>query len=280
MSQDIKLCYFGGSGGFILLHLLLLSGKFTCEFRGREKNLDKIIDHQWNIKNPECWKAQEIGLNNAQTQKLNTNQSKIYFFCNPTIDQIKKFKGKVVFLYTDVLSQLELSYYKKAYVFFGPKKSSYFSYYRHRLKLWINHYNDIRDPQWPRCFGPNKFSRLPVHIKDELLSDPYTTDLLNIVRYNEILIDGKNKDPHYKEIKNLFLDNARELTNGSLVSDEVFNFFQHTDVSIKLQTAINDLTTLSDITGEPVNQAQVDLRNRWISLHPPELLKNIGINVY
>lgn len=245
--QDIKLCYFGGSGGFIVLHLLLLSGRFVCQFKDTSKTLLEIINDQWQIGDALSWKAKEHWPDNALTKNFDTTQRKIYFFCNPTKDMLQDFDGLTLLLYLGADAHIKLMHHKRAYYFFGIEKryQNLVSYYRDRLKPWIHHYNAVKDPSWPRCTGPAGFRALPAHIQTELLKNDWTAKHLDIKTHEPL--------------------------------PEVTAFLQHVDKAINLTDIMNDLNLLSSISGVPVNQAQKDLRQRWLALHPSCLLDNIGI---
>lgn len=271
--SDIKLCYFGGSGGYIVLHLLLLSNQFHCVFVDRHKKLHDIIDQQWRIVDATSWKHTEHPPDNFATRASKSPKSKIYFFCNPTIENISNFDGSTVFLYTDAESQFELSLYKNAYIFFNLKNYNYVTYYREHLQLFKSHYSNVKDPAWPSCYGPKKFSRLPQWIQQEVMCDPTVLDYLNFSTYKNFV-----KNPRVSARYKTFSNNLKTLPNGERVMQPVFEFFNYADKTIKLQDVINNLSLLSDITHVPVDQAQIDLRNKWISLHSLNLLKSIGIN--
>jgi len=271
MNQDIKLCYFGGSGGFFLLHLLLYSRKFVCQF-DNTLNLDQIIEIQWNITNPHAWKSTEFWPNNLATKQLKTKKSKIYFFCNPIIDEVDKFPGKTVLLYTDKTSQIELSYFKRAFIFYND--NNYVADYRSQLRTWQQHYNNIKDPSWPKCYGPQSFKNLPHHIKEELWENPYTHQYLDIKKFG---LRGRTEQEQLTIYHKNKCDSGLFLSNGTEVLPPVKNFYSFADTTIKLQNVVKDLNTLSTLTNLPVNQSQIDLKNKWISLHPIWLLEKIDL---
>lgn len=270
--SDIKLCYFGGSGGFILLHLLLLSDQFHCVFQDEHNDLHEIINSQWCIVDKNKWKQLEIWPNNISTQISKTCKSKIYFFCNPTVDNVSKFDGNTVLLYTDIESQLELAFYKKAYMFSNFSNDSYISYYRNCLKRFKLAYDNFKDPSWPVCYGPKKFSRLPLQIQQEVMNNLPREDW-HVTRYSRFVESHRHSDAYMYYSKN-----SKTLPNGNRVIHPVFDFFNYANVTIKLQDVINNLDLLSDITHVPTNTAQIDLRNKWVALHPLILLNSIGIN--
>lgn len=269
-NSDVKLCYFGGSGGFILLHLLLLSDQFHCSF-ATDKSTTEIIKHQWNVSDPDEWKSTEIWPDNLNTQSAVVNKRKLFLLCNPTIEEISQFTGATVFLYADAQTQVNMALYKRAHWFRRPDDWHWVPFYRKKLQQWRRHYNNIKDVDWPSCTGPNGFRNLPDRIRQEVLADPYTERCLNIASFNA-------KHPVPSNI-NYLLRNNKKLPNGDVVLTKVFNFFKRADVSINLSNVISDLNVLSEITGVAVNQKQIDLRNHWISLHPTQLLHDAGINI-
>lgn len=274
MTNDIKLCYFGGSGGFILLHLLLLSRQFFCRFDDDSLELADIIYRQWQIPDPRRWKANEHWPKNLATSQYQTNLRKIYFFCNPNIHEVSEFEGQILFLYLDADSQLKMAKFKQAHYFLHEPTSlheNYVSYYRAKLKNWYNHYNNIKDPSWSRCTGPAGFRALPLHIKNELLENPYTTVALEIKKYTHY--DHVAQEEKFARLNQEYVF----LPDGTKVMHNVGNFFRHADMSIKLTDALNDLNVLSEIIGVAYNNDQVCLRNRWASLHPLSLLDDVGI---
>ncbi len=132
MDKVYYLGYRGGSGGYLLLHLLLLSGKFHVSFE-EDKTIEEIVADQWKIVDPNKWKSLEHKPNNAKTISSASNLDKILFFCNPRREyffgdresflDVGGYYGtayptiKTVYIYTDIDSQHELAFYKKAYCY-------------------------------------------------------------------------------------------------------------------------------------------------------------------
>jgi hypothetical protein len=276
-NHDVKLCYFGGSGGFIVLHLMLLSKNFFCQFCDPEQTIEQIIDKQWKISEPRLWKANEYWPDNIKTQNAQTDLRKIYFFCSPNIDEVNRFDGKIFFLYLDAYAHIKMVEYKHANYFYNESTSlfdNYVAYYRAKLQGWQEHYKNIKDPSWPRCTGPSGFKTLPHHIQKELLDNPYTSANLNIQKY--IPLDNDNRN------KKIELLHSKKVTaaNGIEVMPEVGNFLCYADLALCLTDIINDLDILNQISKSTINQDQIALRNRWTSLHPSSLLNSIGIKTY
>lgn len=270
--SNIRLCYFGGSGGFVALHLLLASNQFDCAFTNGIPFEDVIKTH-WDINNHRDWKHSEIWPDNNSTRLLDSDKRKIYFFCNPTVDNIADFDGDIIFVYTDVCSQIELARYKKAFIY-HPLADSRIAYYKKHLFRWRKFYNKIKDDQWPKCTSPRKIKQLPYSIQKELENmmpeinvQPYSTYLSN---FTPVTVPSEDD----------LINSATTIANGDQVIASVAEFVKHATDVIKLQHLINNLNLLTAVTGATVNQHQIDIRNKWVTLHPQWLLDKIKINCF
>jgi len=117
ITNDLNIFYYGGSGGFYLLHQLLITDKFECCF-GLDLSYSEIRDKNFNIKNLETWKDTEIVPRNTFTLNKITDKNKIFIHCNDNdIDDWMRYPGKKLMIYTDINSHLRLAYYKKAKTF-------------------------------------------------------------------------------------------------------------------------------------------------------------------
>ena len=252
--------YSGGSGGFLLLHLLLLSDKFYTAFN-RNLSLDQIIQEHWNIKSPNQWKSTEIWPDAQITLDAQVDFDKIYFQCNPfdhdytTI--LKELRYKKIVIYTDYQSQLLLAHYKKANWYFSiTGQDIKYSEFRKFLNNWKDHYANIKDPSWPKCLSVRHIDRLPENIQREILADPYTNYFLNFTYQNPSLY-----------------------FNNELVHSPIVPYLESADVVVKLQDLVNSnariLETLFDIP--KINNKQLALLQKWKQYHTKELLTSIGI---
>jgi len=262
--KDIKLSYSGGSGGFLLLHLLLLSGKFYTSFD--KITLNEVIDSQWNISNHNKWKESETWPNNEITRLTITSLRKLYFSCNPADDKnLTIFPGKNLIVYTDIDSQVELAYFKKSHWFLGDTSKSLtlskINFLKSKLTIWNIHYNNIKDPSWPKCLSFRHINRLPTAIQQELLESEYIHQILNWQRLPN--------PTHY----------ATEYYKNELVYSPILPFLNSADIVIKLQDVVNSNgKILEDLLEIPtMNNEQHKLIERWKKLHPQELLEKIGI---
>ena len=259
--NDLNLLYSGGSGGFLLLHLLLLSNKFHAEFEV-PYSLDEIINKQWNIVSDKQWKSNEFWPNNNSTANASSNLRKIYFYNNPERFPLENFLNNKLNLvvYTDFVSQRKLAFYKRAKWFCNQNNSlaldDKFSESLDLLRSWKKHYNNIKDPSWPLCSSFRKISKLPDNIQKELLSNEHTNYYLT-----------------YQ-----FKNNRAEFY-GDLVYKNMLPFLETAEVVIKLQDLVNSQgTVLVDLKLIPeINTKQIALLDHWKSLHPLKLLDDIGI---
>jgi hypothetical protein len=251
--------YSGGSGGFLLLHLLLLSDKFYASF-DKDLSLDQIIQEQWNIKSPNQWKRTEIWPNNQITLDSQINVDKIYFRCNPFANDIEDILGelpyKKIVIYTDYHSQDLLAHYKKAnwYSHSGTKYTKFKKF----LKGWQKYYTNIKDSSWPKCLSVRHIDRLPENIQREILADPYINYFLNF---------GYQDRP------------PGAYFNNTLVSSPIVPYLESADVIVKLQDLVNsDAKILETLVNVPkINSKQLALLQKWKQHHTKELLVSIGI---
>jgi hypothetical protein len=256
---DLSIGYSGGSGGFLLLHLLLLSDQYHVKFQDN-KSFDEVIDQQWKITDPNQWKSSETWPDNLQTYNSQTLLNKIYFYCNPYNDQDwGQYSTSTIILYTDYRSQILLSHYKKAHWYCKKDQLGLnlkFSAYRKLLKNWKNHYNNIKDSQWPKCPSFRAIDKLPESIQKEILDNEYTAEYLNY-QYHE---------PVDKYCNQWVLDAVIPLLNSA-------------DIVIRLQDLVNSNgAVLEEVLKIPsINSRQLQLLADWKKLHTPELLDKIGI---
>lgn len=158
--MDLNLFYYGGSGGFFALHLILLTGQFECKFNQLDLDFGKVFESQWKIKSMTNWKVTEFPPDNAKTL-VSDIQNKVYLTCN----DFKKWSilpGKKIVLYTDIDTQWYLAKNKKAFWF---KESGYDSV------VSIQTYNKIKGDNWPSCETYEQFMKLPELIYNECVND-------------------------------------------------------------------------------------------------------------
>jgi hypothetical protein len=249
--------YRGGSGGFLFLHFLLLSDQYYCDIFDNV-NFSDVVAQQWNISDHNLWKINESWPNNCKSINDDSTLNKIVYFCNPTIEE-----------------------------FFQKKQS---------IKNVAVGYNNVKDPSWPAVESINDFVNLPKWIYDEIYN---TLDCKNTLAYltgqanvksvwlytdfdsqNELAYYKKAYFYHTQPLREKMQDfkTRTELWNGISVDKNAVHFLNHSDIQIKLQDLVNTPDLLIDHgLIRQVNQKQHKLLTHWKSLHPPELLKKIGI---
>jgi hypothetical protein len=251
--------YRGGSGGFMLLHTLLLSTQYhSCD--SEDRDLSKMINQQWNISTPSLWKTYEHWPDNFRTLTSTNNLKKILYFCN-------------------------------------PDKEYFFNYQLDLFETFNKSYNNIKDSLWPNITSFNDFKNLPLRLQIEICNELDLASIINYVssskKYIWLYTDIKSQNElaFYKKaywyhptthrntkITDLSIFSARwqELQ----VDQPAVYFLEHSDILIRLQDLVNNPEILikhqllTDIT-----QDQLDFINHWKNLHPPELLQAIGINI-
>jgi hypothetical protein len=125
-NQDLNLFYLGGHGGFFFLHLLLLSREYACMFFDDHYHdsydswftnfKENIYKKQWGPSDE--WKKNEIFPDSELTLlSENYDKPKITYMCN-WFGEWHLMPGKKVIIYTDIETELRLSWYKKASIFY------------------------------------------------------------------------------------------------------------------------------------------------------------------
>lgn len=111
--------YWGGSGGYFLLHLLLLSDiPFCClPVTSTKYNFLK----QWHTDYAN-WKTTELEPINSHTLEREAS-NKIFFTCNPDNDDWKKFPGLKVQIYAQDSLRISMAKLKNSYLPDNPNES-------------------------------------------------------------------------------------------------------------------------------------------------------------
>lgn len=254
-NKSLHLGYVGGSGGFLVLHLILLCDHYVNDL---SHDLANVIQKQWNIQDHAQWKKTEIWPDHKITHAL-TADHKIYLHCNPSIDRWNKLEATKLLLFTDLRSQLALAKYKNAWMYVPDHDPRQRDINVH----FTNFYNNVRDPSWPRCES----------IQDSLcLSAKIQAELMEHQDYRNFL--------QAEDFEDWFVINHRESLYGhDIVEVDVPRLAQTSHIVIKLQDIITSQgRALLEPLGLTVLDAHLELLHKWISLHPPELLKQIGID--
>lgn len=246
-THDRSLVYAGGSGGFLMLHMLLLSG-WQVGFR-QNFSLDTILQKQWDVTQLGDWKASEICPDNQLTMQLPS--PKLYFYCNPLANQ-QVLSEKIITIYTDIQSQIRLSRAKKAHWFYGTNSDFELQEF---TRIREQHYSNVRDPEWPVLLTDASDQQL-----QEISSDPYWIQLESAGTW-----------------ENLTISNSTSF-NNVLVDPNIFSWLARSNEVVLLQDLVNTphvVFSRLDLTFTDKHQQLLD---RWISLHTKSLLESIGIS--
>lgn len=265
-SNDVTVAYTGASGGHLLLHLLLLSGQYHCEFHSdffeQDIDIQSAASNQWKINDHTKWKSAEYWPDNTRTNAHSTPLDKVYLYCNPApLEKFTKYPSKRIVLYTDINSQFLLASYKNAFWF---HLSTSFSRNRGLLEQWNKFYNDIKDAAWPKCNSYRHITQLPLLVQQEVLAHPLTSKYIGCKNWKDFLFKNQTKE-----------------FNGIKVYEDVPDLVFLADDHILLQDLIN---TQAEILVDKnlihsVTDAHRQLIKHWLQLHPTQLLSQIGINV-
>lgn len=218
MSTDLNLFYYGASGGFFCLHLLLLTGQYDCKFE-RDLKFNQIFQSQWDITSHKLWKSSEVWPDNNATVASNIT-NKIYYTCNNELE-FTKFSGKKIVVYTDIDTQYYLAQTKRAYWFYS------IDIMNHNL---AEKYNIIKGKDWPSCNSNEQFNKLPKWIIDECINEfNFGIYLIDIPTVESISI-SHNNERIYTKLKTLIESTEIDIlvkyqdlikTNGEVLFDQL-----------------------------------------------------------
>lgn len=167
-------------------------------------------------------------------------------------------RGRRIVLYTDLRSQIKMARYKNAY-FYGVNSGWKMDLMLQRQ--WRNHYQNIKDPAWPKCLSTRLFWQLPWRIRFELLQHSETQDMV-CCRNHDDWIFKKNVAWY----------------NDTPVDCTLLPYIQQADDTVNLQELVNHPNkTFRRLGFGKLNQSQHDFLQDWRSLHDPNLLESIGI---
>jgi hypothetical protein len=115
--DDVTIFYFGGSGGFYLFYILMLSGKFNCMFSDDDRPFDEIMASHWNIVSTGRWKESEVVPANMRTMEQ-CSSPRLFFMCNPTLADFELYKDTTrITIYTDIDTQFFMCKTKTAFFY-------------------------------------------------------------------------------------------------------------------------------------------------------------------
>jgi len=249
MNNDIKLFYFGASGGFFCLHLLLLTGIYNCKFTGDEQNFENIFKKQWDISDIGKWKSTETWPYNDATLNSNLN-NKIYYICNG-YEFLPKYPGKMIVLYTDIETQCYLAMTKNAWLNRCKDQTN--------INL-LNYYKSVKTPEWPDMTSVHEFKNLPDKIKEECL---------NVWKFNELW--PMNDLTDQPVLSSYGVPYKNEKVFHELVTERIID---QADIVVKLQDLIKtNGKILFDQLGIKGNIRCKEFVDLWLSKHTPEQLK-------
>jgi hypothetical protein len=248
--KDITLNYFGGSGGYFALHLLLLTDQYHCIFEGEEQDFKQIFQNQWNIR--EKWKDSEIHPDNNKTFISNI-VNKLYFCCNPTLTELDKFPSKKIILYTDIETQMVLAKYKNAYLYTRPEDAV-----NNIIKQqFIMQYDSVRADNWPIVDQLTDFN---------LLSDDIKQECASIFQINNPM--GYRFPSGEHDLLDCYKHNMSVLYKDDLIFNYILPFIQKADIVVKLQDLIKtNGEVLFNQLGILGNSKIKDFIDMYIQLH-------------
>lgn len=200
-NEDLHIFQYGGSGAMYFLQQLLLSNKFICYFGHFNQpdrptfkvNYDEIRKYLFSERDHNDWKKTELPPDNIMTAKIkNKNFNRIFFSMNFP-EKWDLYAGKKVLVYTDLKTQVRLSWYKKAFWFIG-KNDNYDLFIKEAKEILSNNKNLYYNPVY------ELFEKADILIKFQDLLNEKTLEIeLNKfgVEITQEHIDFMN---HYKSL--------------------------------------------------------------------------------
>lgn len=249
MNNEISLNYYGGSGGFLALWIILLGTKYRCVWKGPDQSLDEVKHKHWNINNVKEWKSTEVwpDFNGTLDSSL---EHKVFFHCSPTTTQWEKQTGLRVIVYTDWNTQMLLSEYKNAFVFNRNETINWMS--NHVNRSFYTSYYNVKDESWPDLWTIDDYDLLPKRIQLEL------QQTLNFTSKKDYIDQIFNQTKiHYK---------------GDEVWHELDDKILDASVVVKLQDIVKtNGNSLLEPLGYKTNDNVTELLAWWLSKHPNRL---------
>lgn len=247
---DVYLGYRGGSGGFLLLHLLLYSGDYHVSFK-HGLTFEDAVNMQWQIANTLYWKNSEVWPDRHETMLHCSPLPRIFYHCNPDISE-----------------------------YFLPQKYIVNSYQRCKDQSWP----DVED--FESFMKLPKYIRDECEIQHGLapLVQRYAKHKKFVWLYTDI--DSQHELAYHKKAhwywqqpekpKQVQLEHG--IYNNTPVEIEAVSFLQRCDIVLYLQDLIQNPSILVE-QGliQSINSKQTQLIEKWLSLHPQELRQKINL---
>lgn len=270
--RDFALIHAAPSGGQYVLHQLLLAGNHWCKFQLPDRILQQAL----------------LELSSQQQQNLKTTKEQFARVWQPGWPNYTQYFSQQQDLpqhCAEILQPLALQF---------PVNLEDFPGMWHKLLHWVIEYQwAITKPQhWKSTEllvlnnTPNHtqeyqfFEYLPQHLRRVYL---FCNDFDSWVQRREFKIllytdvDTQYKMAVYKnhplqQLVCRYLQSPAVLQNHRVLP-EVARYAIEADAVIYLQDFVNDPTPWLGA----VNPAQLSLQQRWLDLHPPSLLQQVGI---
>jgi hypothetical protein len=278
-TKDIHLLYRGSTGGFICSHLILQSQKHFCLYQNYPhenykwpeskaeflEQFNEVKNYQWTIHNVARWKNTEVWPENSATEQTQiTGLNRLYVTNNPCSEnmQIYKQTNINIAIYTDIVSQLEMSTLKNSYWFYN-------NIYLQNNQRWQNSYSDVKDISWPA-----------VELHDvDLLPDSIWQELLTQHQGFDIFFNYSKSKNDVDLISHFILGSTmKHEAHGEIINidSEYRAILPIVDHMVKLQDVIRSRgRCLTDLLELPWNPGHADLVDNWVKLHPPELIEQM-----
>lgn len=277
LDQDINILYAGGSGGCYFLYQLLLCDQHWAKLELPGPLVQTIV----------------AGLTAQQQSQLRTTRKEFFRIWNPGGPSYPDYFADINQISDEIRSDFE-----RAALQFPMNYEDFPGAWPQVLELAINYQWNIADPgQW-------KSTEITVNNEFPILEKEYRSYQYLPTRYKRAYLSCSNFDSWkmipstkimlYTDIRSQYalckFKNTGFMSDQSeselykvtevwdrrhMVHTSIIKEFEFADHIVYLQDFVNNQPQFLG----PMNPAQIQLRQQWLSLHPPELLKTIGIQI-
>ena len=178
LANNIFLYYSGGSGGFLVLHGIILSKSHNAN--QYEVDYNSVINSQWDSLTHDYskWKDTEIWPDNKKTEILVCD--KIYFSCNPNKEDsdYKYFSDTnsiKVLVYAETALHLRLMRLKNANLYANGNKAD--AEQLNKINLQVNEYKSLAD----YSFNLRDIIKTKFKIVTDALRIPYNNSHIKLI---------------------------------------------------------------------------------------------------
>lgn len=254
MTADLVLGYRGGSGGFLLLHLLCLSDQYHVVWQD-DHTFEQVFKKQWSIIDAAQWKDSETWPNNYATALSDTSKRKIVFYCNPSLHSFTD----------DPLVDIITAYH-------SIKDPSWPEI--HRFQDYISLDRHIRDE------FETEHGMLPLIDWCRRYYNAKRLWIYTDIHSQETLSKYKRAYNYWHKGPNDTIDPIKSSAwDSKNVDVDAIDCLASSDIIIYLQDLLKNINLLVDLgLIDQIRPCQADFVQHWLNLHADEILQELGLD--